>query len=422
MDDDDIYICFPGELVVYLPVNRFDQNAGLLCTVKGIKKGKVELSIVATDAAILANPNDIIESGDYGSDMYDASTEINQIYDCYNDSGEMDQCELEPQPDQAENDNTGVAGFENMFSHYFRGNFSLALEQLNFLSGGDEAKKLLYVGKCTQQLGDQEQALHFLMLAFNSSHTDDLYIVCCISELYFRLRNIQEAWAWCERALQINDESALPHFLAARLLHTEGGNRAAECINQLQICILHCPVNSIDQLSIEVVEMWLDVARIAQAMNCDAQLCIRAWLRAVGVARSMNALSIPQISSSSAALAATGRTGELDSIRPAACSALFELGKYLESLAPPSLVDDKATATTRLTSSTSKKRRQLKSAVAFAAEQVAASSVAPTLPPGWGYMRGAYSSYYLCNIVNANSNPVHRNALTAAQNRIVSHL
>ena len=68
-----IYICVPGKYVVYMAssrcsktIDRVEYN-GRLCVVQGIHKSKVKIKTILDCAIILADPNDLIESGEYGT-------------------------------------------------------------------------------------------------------------------------------------------------------------------------------------------------------------------------------------------------------------------------------------------------------------------------------------------------------------------
>ena len=419
MDEDDVYICFPGELVVYRPHSLDDQNTGLLCTVKGLKSGKVELTVCPNNNAnILALPNDFIECGDYGSDMYDENDEVSKLYEGYDESTSMD---LDDQPYESVYSSVKVPDMdiEAAIYHYFSGNFVQACDCLNLVSGSAETS--LYLGKCMEQLGDNERALQYFMDSYHTTSGTSSYKACCVSMCYQKIDNAGEAWNWCQRALQSNPQSPLPHYVAARLFSLEPDAHRSDCIDQVQSCILHCPVLDPEQFPSEALEMWCDIAKMAENLQCDTNLRIRAWLRAIGVCRSVGALASRDDSSSGPI---NRRTAEAASMRAGACTALHELGRVLESLAVTEVTNRPtvqtvrpvhSVASSRTSSSANSKTRKGIKLEGRTNPRAAVSTASPAVPAGWGYVRGAYAAHFMCNKVGKGANRVHRKALMDIQ-------
>ena len=417
MDDDDIYICFPGEVVVYQPSDLADQNAGLLCTVQGIRKGKVEALVHGTSSTILVAPSELIESGDYGSDMYELKDEVNQIYEGFDESADMD---TGGQSGEYEENFVSDAPpgneMETAMYYFLSGNCAPAYEVLSSMSGGSaiDWKRDLYSGRCLHGQGDYEQALHHYMRAFNTSGGAEGGTMCHIAISHHSLGNDREAWNWCQRALQASPHSPSARYLAARLLDLNDGN-AEECADQLKTCIIHCPVVDSEQPLSEAVEMWCDIAHMAQSLALEAPLCLRAWLRAIGVARSVGALNPATCVPFSPV-----RAVELDRIRPVACKAMLELGNGLLSSAESRLIaaanptDVWHSVSKAQNSSGSKKKKQGGSSGSGGAEKVSSP------PVGWGYVNGAVAAHTWCNQISGGSKPEYKRALLTSQTLLAS--
>lgn len=418
MEEDDIYICFPGELVVYQPHALDDQNAGLLCTVKGIKNGKVELTVCPnSNANILAQPCDLIECGDYGSDLFDVKDEVSSLYDGYDESSCMDLEDM-PHEETITTLKTPNMEIETALYYYFSKSYVQAYDCLNLVPESASGDNTLYLAKCMEQLGDMERALHYFTSSYHASGGISAYKACCISMCFQKIGNAVEAWSWCQRALQSNPQSPLPRYVAARLLYLEVDTHRTECLDQIHSCVLHCPVLDIEQFPSEALEMWIDIARMTENLQCDSKVQIRAWLRAIGVCRSAGVLT-PRDDSSPGPI--NRRTAEAAAMRIGACTALYELGRLLETLAIALVTSRPSTAAARpaqsLSSSRtgssggSKPRKGLK--LDGPANARAAASASPAIPAGWGYVRGAYAAYFLCNEVGKGANREHRKALTS---------
>lgn len=416
MDEDDIYICFPGELVVYQPHAVDDQNAGLLYTVKGIKSGKVELLICPNNnTSILVHPNDLVECGEYGSDLFDVKDEVSSLYDSYDDSASMD---VEGPPDESACSAVQMPDveIEDAMFYYFRKEYVQACDFFNSVSESTAGIKSLYLAKCMEKLGDFERALHYLMDSYHATGGISAYKACCISICFQKVDNAGEAWSWCQRALQSNPQSPLPHYIAARLLYLEPETRRSECIAQIQSCVKHCTVLDVEQFPSEALEMWCDISELAEKLQCDSSVRIRAWLRAIGVCRSAGILTPPAVPS--VHLTNSRRTAEAAAMRPDACRALHELGRLLETSRPSaqSTQPARSTSSSRMsTSGSGKNRMQIISTGSGNARATTTCSSQSGVPVGWGYVRGAYAAHFMCNEVGGGTNREHRKALTNIQ-------
>jgi len=407
-------------------IDRPMTNTGLLCTVKGLKGGKVELTVCpSNNTTVLALPSDFIECGDYGSDMYDENDEVSRLYEGYDESTSMD---LDDQHHESVHTTVKVPDIdiETAIYHYFSGNYVHACECLNLASGSASGETSLYLAKCMEQLGDNERALHYFMDSYHATGGTSSYKACCISMCFHKVDNAGEAWNWCQRALQSNPQSPLPHYVAARLFSLEPDSHRLEWIDQVHSCILHCPVLDPEQFPSEALEMWCEIAKMAESLQCDPTLRIRAWLRAIGVCRSVGALVAPSADSSSGPT--NRRTAEAAMMRPGACTALYELGRLLESLAVAEVTNRPSTQTIRPVHSVTSSSRTSSSANSKTRKGLkldgptngsnyarAAASSSPAVPAGWGYVRGAYAAHFLCNEVGKGTNREHRKALTDIQ-------
>lgn len=256
-------------------------------------------------------------------------------------------------------------------------------------------------------LGDYERALHFYMRAFNTAGGSDVCTMCHIAISHQSLGDEREAWSWCQRALQASPQSPQARFLAARLLSLDSGTNAKECTNHLNTCIIHCPVVDSEQPLSEAVDMWCDIARMAQSMKLDASVCIRAWLRAVGVARSVGALNL-----SGHVPFSPMRAVELDRIRPAACNAMFELGNALLSCAAAKITAAGAPAVVWQSVPKAQSSAGLKKKKQGNSNGMESAASAPV---GWGYVRGAVAALTWCNQISGGANPDYRRALSESQ-------
>lgn len=88
----DVYICCPGEYVIYFDTDSPGQN-GTLCKVCRVKSGKVLLTIVPTAEELLCNPQQLLESGEYGidaQDEHDCTMEGDDFFDEDDELNERD--------------------------------------------------------------------------------------------------------------------------------------------------------------------------------------------------------------------------------------------------------------------------------------------------------------------------------------------
>ena len=67
---DEIYVCFPGEIVLVNDESPSSKDLyGILAIVSCIRKGKVLLQIIPSSQELLLNPNQFMDSGEYGFDV-----------------------------------------------------------------------------------------------------------------------------------------------------------------------------------------------------------------------------------------------------------------------------------------------------------------------------------------------------------------
>jgi hypothetical protein len=476
MDDHDIYICIPGEYVLYLLDVDSSLN-GSVCIIDGIKNGKIAFQIIGTSLVKLGIPSNFVDSCEYGhdpDDTMDTGSEDDAMEDLGDETIDIDFPKERP-AEQVPRDNS-----EDILAEYL------------MLNGACEEALDVYLSKVAA-LESQPQSTHFALLpvlkrlrlcytnaaqcAGYLGHTDrmiellmkgagklpcDAVLMCKVGKALADAGHDDNAWSWFQRASQNDAFSPVPqYYMATILFSAENDGSKTQCLHHLVQCCTYCRQRDDNQSAAEAIAMFVAIADMLHKLQtADPRMCFRALLRAINIARICGALQdiphLPVVPTSFSTGTGTsgsiaGNISQADAkaaictfrlleARRAASEAFFQLGARLESVArskavalpPATKTDTVASSSTGVRSASSSIFRSVASIrasdgweevarkdhkkVSSSKQNAAKSAVdlsSSCSATYAGYIQGASAAYSLCKKLSWGQ---HENCEEIAQN------
>lgn len=338
----DIYICLPGEYVVYMDssicsetIGRHEYN-GRLCVVQGIHRSKVKIKTILDSAIILADPDDLIESAEYGCD----ETEDLMDDDCaFDDDREIDEVrtgdELNDHSIISDYDQDGALSsrcqvhqthLEQAMRYFYEADYVKALECfLQLLDVVTDPVMVVSIIKhsfgCIQSAGDAERILALLM-------RDQHRQLCCrdatlksfVGYCHLLVGQVEQARCWIMEAVRENPHSFTAHYHLARMHNCLG--EADHAFREFEICCTNCRVGTTDVDITMVLSMCMN---IAYELGMDHILTLKILLTCINLA---SARSFLIVSNGNAM-----RRLQARAVRSITCEAFHRIGSILEHLA-----------------------------------------------------------------------------------------
>jgi tetratricopeptide (TPR) repeat protein len=399
--DTGIYICCPGEFIIYRDDNRPASSGGLY-RVSGVKAGKVELVGLPHGNVVLSTPQNIIDSGEYGLDNGEVEDETDDV-------GEADEeqsfgaDESEPQNDMNSNCSPTQLDVETRYHQekflYLQGQCYGSLERLAPLCcEGASVDALTLAARSLMKNGEIETAMAYLDQAHHMD-PDNVAVMCLIGDLHYLTKSSSVAETWYQAAAIQDTSSPLPYFRMADMRYKmDSLSFRTECLAYLNTCCLECNQVDANQLPTEASTMYLRCAEVVQALGGDFELAIRSLLRVINIASHHGALGEIVKPPAECPARAAVRHIEKVLLRNSACRAFFLLGGLLEGTGKRAIHGHILSATANREGGTSgcgweTVARQPKSSKKAADPTKCANSSAV---PGKGYLIGAYGSYWMC--------------------------
>jgi tetratricopeptide (TPR) repeat protein len=412
---EEIYVCFPGEYVLYKGDGRGNASVGLLCRVECIKRGKVQLTEIHSGREILSSPHQFIDCGEYGIEEEDPEC-FDMECDADDDCMFLDGASDDGDNDAVNSSTTSPADEE----HTFLQGKSLFLSK-QYAAAYVVLSNLFQIAQCTRNRvqtarmaascaavdGHFESALAILMQCAGAEPTN-IPLVCSIGKVYEDSGRMDEALAWYQRARAEDALSAAPaYYLANILLRHDRTAHAAQFLALLTSCCMECRQIDPLQSPAEATSMYLHVADILHSLGGSVELRLRALLRAINIARHNGALSqVPsQLPAAGLFTAASVQQMEALQLRGLACDALYALGQTLEGTGMRMIADYlQALPSNRSFSSAGEESWQTIQKGSSAPKTKRAKAAAPEeSAPGMGYLGGALGAYEMCRGLNVNA-------------------
>jgi len=335
-----IYICVPGEYVVYMASSRCSETIdrveynGRLCVVQGIHRSKVKIKTILDCAIILADPDDLIESGEYGCDEPEDLIEEDCACD---DDREIDEVrtgdELNDRTVISDYDQDGALSsrcqinqthLEQAMCYFYEADYEKAF--VSFLQLLDAVTDPIMVVSlikhsfgCLQTTGDAEKILDLLMRG-QQLCSRDATLKSFVGYCYLLVGQVEQARCWVMAAVRDNPHSFIAHYYLARL-HSYLGE-ADLAFREFAICCTNCRVGTVDVDITMVLSMCM---YIAHEVRMDHALTLKILLTCINLARARSFLVV----SNGNAM----RRLQARAVRSITCEAFHRIGSILEHLA-----------------------------------------------------------------------------------------
>lgn len=376
--------------MVVKSVDPLNQSTGLLCIVDGIKKAKIQLSVLpcTTRRKISVAPEEIIDSGEYGDDENETSDDIDAAYKDFS-AGKSDVLSRQISNIAQQSENAALADrYYDAMKMYYEGLFERSIEIASEVARDcpNQTQKgscyaLAY--RCSLALSNKEQANQFAFQSV-SYNNDSVSALCDMGDVCLQMEQLAQSSTWYSRALDTDPRSPVARYSMARLLHHQGHAYREECIRHLVACVTSCRQADEDCTPEKLTGMYISVAEMLNNLGCDAELCTKALLRAVNFARNCGALKegrpFTVVGTKSIA-----RELQNFQVRVKAAEAFFALGNLLRSLGQ---------AVHATHNQNSSPRDSLQNTVSNGV--------------GAGYMQGAFGAYFMSNSLTGGSNVLYR--------------
>lgn len=332
-----IYICNPGEVVVYLNPERVDGKDGTIATVKGIKNGKVELHAMSSfisnkNKSMLVKPNLLIDSQEADDESDDDLSAEDQQGDCDSDEGiddsfsdvddfgNDDGMEGGVEDDEEEEHVIGVAShdeFDDMLKADSAGEMlwhdRIALGKSQLLTGQrneayasfmsaiasavtnkQKARSILYAAD-SARVSDQTASVVSLYQDYLQLYPTDVNVKARLAEAYIFTNQLEEAAAYLEALTRQHARSVYVWQQVVTL--EQRRQHEAGVLDALQKSCFTCALPS----SMEGVQSYLLIGHTAiQFISTDPWLSIRIFIRALNSIKALgHSITTPPHSSSS---------------------------------------------------------------------------------------------------------------------------
>lgn len=384
MDDAaDIYICTAGEFVLLRSSDPSSSINGLLCAVVGIKKAKVEMSVVSCVATICVTPSEIIDIGECGDYAYEIDDEIDSEYRNYC-AGRMSGSHKRNVHVLTHSEHFDDKLFESK-KCFYEGLFQTAIEITAIVA--NESSNPLALGKCFElayrssvALGNFEEAQQFAKQWIHLNSTS-VVAMCAMGDVLASDMQYSEASQWYSRALNLDPLSPFPRHSQAKLMYSQGLTfNHDECLGQLIACVTSCRLTDSDYSPELAVEVYISIAEMFNNLGSNVELQMKALLRAVNIARSCGALQ-ERYTASVVGMKAISRELQNVQVRVKAAEAFFVLGNLLQTLG----------------------RNIVDNGKPYARAEVTGAAA--------GYFQGALGAFEMSNKLTRGSNELYRTAL-----------
>ena len=324
-----IYICVPGEYVVYMDpsetIGRLEYN-GRLCVVQGIHRSKVKIKTILDCATILANPDDLIESGEYGcdepEDLMDEDCacdddrgidEVRTVISDYDQDGALSRrCQVHQMH------------FEQAMRYFYEADYVKALECfLQLLDVLTDSTMVVSIIKhsfgCLQSVGDAEKVLDLLMRG-QQLRCQDATLKSFVGYCHLLVGQVEQARCWIMAAVRDNPHSFIAHYYLARLFNSLG--EADLAFREFVICCTNCRVGTAD---VDITMVLSICMNIAHEVRIDHALTLKILLTCINLARARSFLVVSNDNAM--------RQLQARAVRSITCEAFHRIGSILEHLA-----------------------------------------------------------------------------------------
>ncbi|KAJ1435309.1 hypothetical protein B484DRAFT_428869 [Ochromonadaceae sp. CCMP2298] len=337
----DIYICFPGEFVLYTPEDPSAAGSGSLCRVDKIHRGKVQLHCLPFGEKILASPAEIVDSGEYGADDCDLTEEIDRAFAEFggNEGAGGPAPRYAHAAAPAQESSLRSRALQLLCSGQFLQAHQCLLAETALPSPPAQHATALRLAALCGELGGASPASCLQQL--RQSHqlnSADVAVHCAIARLLLagagelqgqaqaqgQTQVGQDAWHWLDAAARLDPHSALPQLAMAQALRQQG--RLGDSASCLEAALSQCRQADEGHFAAQTMRTYIDAAVSLGAES--VRVCLlrcQCLLRAINVARVKGAVSKARTSPTGA-----GAEAELTLLRDLASRAFSALGQVLE--------------------------------------------------------------------------------------------